>query len=219
MWREQRPGYLEIHRDMVERRIPVPPEFLDWDGSLPHRPLRRAQVAEAVRETAARINAARRPLVTVGIETFRYRLQRDVLRLAEKIGAPVATTVLVEGRLSRWTIPLFMGVHIGGISPTPILRRVDRADLVLNLGAMRTDMDLGARPPPVTRDRSIWAVDGRVERELPQLSPRWRSAISCAGSCGRGCAVTASGSATPTTWAGPGRPPPHRCAWPSCCTR
>src|SRR5262245_20313289 len=24
VWREQRPGYLEIHRDMVERRIPVP---------------------------------------------------------------------------------------------------------------------------------------------------------------------------------------------------
>jgi indolepyruvate decarboxylase len=27
---------------------------------------------------------------------------------------------------------------------------------------MRTDMDLGSRPPQVTRDRSIWAVDGRV---------------------------------------------------------
>jgi len=27
---------------------------------------------------------------------------------------------------------------------------------------MQTDMDLGSRPPQVTRDRSIWAVDGRV---------------------------------------------------------
>src|SRR5262249_40272573 len=54
------------------------------------------------------------------------------------------------------------GVHIGAISPPGILRRVDRADLVLNLGAMRTDMDLGSRPPQVTRDRTIWAVDGRV---------------------------------------------------------
>jgi indolepyruvate decarboxylase len=58
--------------------------------------------------------------------------------------------------------PLYMGVHIGAISPRPMKARVDRADLVLNLGALMTDMDLGSRPQQVTRDRSIWAVDGRV---------------------------------------------------------
>src|SRR5262245_26964411 len=32
IWREQRPGYLEVHRDMVDRPIPVPREIIDWDG-------------------------------------------------------------------------------------------------------------------------------------------------------------------------------------------
>jgi TPP-dependent 2-oxoacid decarboxylase len=161
VWREQRPGYLEVHRDMVERRIPVPKEILAWDGALQFARSDERNVAEAVRDTAARFNASRRPLVTVGIETFRYKLKRDVQRLAETMGAPVATTVLSKGAFPE-DHPLFLGVHIGAISPAAILRRVDRADLVLNLGAMRTDMDLGSRPPPVTRDRSIWAVDGRV---------------------------------------------------------
>jgi TPP-dependent 2-oxoacid decarboxylase len=161
VWREQRPGYLEVHRDMVERRIPVPREILDWDGTLQFARSDEQNVAEAVRDTAARFNAARRPLVTVGIETYRYKLKRDVQRLAETMGAPVATTVLSKGAFPE-DHPLFLGVHIGAISPPGILRRVDRADLVLNLGAMRTDMDLGSRPPQVTRDRSIWAVDGRV---------------------------------------------------------
>jgi indolepyruvate decarboxylase len=161
VWREQRPGYLEVHRDMVERRIPVPRDILEWDGVLHFARSDDANVAEAVRETAARWNAARRPLVTVGIETYRYRLRRDVERLAEKLGAPVATTVLSKGAFPE-DHPLFLGVHIGAISPAGILRRVDRADLVLNLGALQTDMDLGSRPPQVTRDRSIWAVDGRV---------------------------------------------------------
>ena len=161
VWREQRPGYLEVHRDMVERRIPVPKEILDWDGTLQFARSDEQNVAEAVRDTAARFNAARRPLVTVGIETYRYKLKRDVQRLAETMGAPVATTVLSKGAFPE-DHPLFLGVHIGAISPPGILRRVDRADLVLNLGAMRTDMDLGSRPPQVTRDRSIWAVDGRV---------------------------------------------------------
>ena len=161
VWREQRPGYLEVHRDMVERRIPVPKEILAWDGALQFARSDEQNVAEAVRDTAARFNASRRPLVTVGIETFRYKLKRDVQRLAETMGAPVATTVLSKGAFPE-DHPLFLGVHIGAISPAAILRRVDRADLVLNLGAMRTDMDLGSRPPSVTRDRSIWAVDGRV---------------------------------------------------------
>src|SRR5262249_49207817 len=104
---------------------------------------------------------ARGPLVTVGIEPYRYRLRRDVEKLADKLGAPVATPVLPKGAFPE-DPPLFLGVHIGAISPPGILRRVDSADLVLNLGAMQTDMDLGSRPPQVTRDRSIWAVDGRV---------------------------------------------------------
>jgi TPP-dependent 2-oxoacid decarboxylase len=161
IWREQRPGYLEVHRDMVERRIPVPRELIAWDGALHFARSDESNVAEAVRDTTARFNAARRPLVTVGIEAYRYKLRRDVQRLAERMGAPVATTVLSKGAFPE-DHPLFLGVHIGAISPPGILRRVDRADLVLNLGAMQTDMDLGSRPPQVTRDRSIWAVDGRV---------------------------------------------------------
>jgi indolepyruvate decarboxylase len=58
--------------------------------------------------------------------------------------------------------PLAMGVHIGPLSPPSIRRRVDEADLVLNLGTLLTDMNLGSRAPRITRDRSIWAVGNRV---------------------------------------------------------
>src|SRR5256885_12772495 len=97
----------------------------------------------------------------VGIETFRFKLQREVRALAERMGAPVTTTVLAKGAFPM-DHPLHMGVHIGPISPRPIVDRVDRADLVLNLGTLLTDMNLGSRPPSITRDRSIWAVGGRV---------------------------------------------------------
>ena len=32
IWAEQRPGYIEIHRDMVDREIVVPDELIEWDG-------------------------------------------------------------------------------------------------------------------------------------------------------------------------------------------
>jgi indolepyruvate decarboxylase len=161
IWREQRPGYLEIHRDMVERPIPVPREILEWDGALHFARSDERRVDEAVRETAARFAAAHRPFTMVGIETFRFKLQREVRELAERMGAPVTTTVLAKGAFPM-DHPLHMGVHIGPLSPPPIVRRVDRADLVLNLGTLLTDMNLGSRPPQITRDRSIWAVGGRV---------------------------------------------------------
>ena len=161
VWREQRPGYVEIHRDMVERPIPVPRGIIEWDGALHFGRSDERRVDEAVRETVQRFNAARRPLTMIGIETFRYKLQKDIRALAERMGAPVTTTVLGKGAFPM-DHPLFMGVHIGPLSPPPIVKRVDRADLVLNLGTLLTDMNLGSRPPQITRDRSIWAVGGRV---------------------------------------------------------
>jgi TPP-dependent 2-oxoacid decarboxylase len=161
VWREQQPGYLEIHRDMVERRIPVPPAIQEFDGVLHFSRSDDRKVTEAVRDTAERWNAARRPLVMVGIETWRFRVQREVRALAEKMGAPVTTSVLAKGAFPM-DHPLFMGVDIGRISPPPIRRRVLRADLVLSLGTLLTDMDLGGRPPQIIRSRSIWAVNNRV---------------------------------------------------------
>jgi TPP-dependent 2-oxoacid decarboxylase len=162
VWREQQPGYVEIHRDMVERRIPVPRAIVDWDGALHFARSDERKVDEAVRETTARFNAARRPVTLVGIETYRFKLQREVRRLAERMGAPVASDVLAKGAFPM-DHPLYMGVHIGRISPEPIRDRVDRADLVLSLGTLMTDMDLGGRPPSILRGRSIRAANGRVD--------------------------------------------------------
>ena len=67
-----------------------------------------------------------------------------------------------------------------------------RADLVLNLGTLLTDMNLGSRPPQITRDRSIWAVGNRVNVELSTPTPTSASATSCARCSASACAATAS---------------------------
>ena len=161
MWREQRPGYLEIHRDMVERTIVVPDTIRAWDGTLEFARSDERKTAEAARDTAVRFNAARKPAVIVGIETFRYKLTREVVKLVERMGAPCMTTVLGKGAFPM-DHPQFMGVHIGPLSPPPIRRRVDAADLVINLGTLLTDMNLGSRPPQIMRERSVWAVGNKV---------------------------------------------------------
>lgn len=162
IWAEQRPGYVEIHRDMVDREIEVPEELIEWDGHLRFYESDARKVEEAARETAAMFNASHRPVVIAGIEIHRYKLAHDLVELAEKMGAPVLATVLGKGAFPM-DHPLYMGVHVGPISPAPIVARMDEADFVLNLGCLRTDMNFGNRPPRLIQEKTAWAVDRRVD--------------------------------------------------------
>ncbi|HLH77216.1 MAG TPA: thiamine pyrophosphate-binding protein [Candidatus Binataceae bacterium] len=163
VWAEQRPGYIEIHRDMVDREIEVPAELGEWDGRL-HFPAttNSHRVQEAARETAALWNASRQPILVVGIETRRYKLEREILTLAERLGAPVLSTFLAKGAFPM-DHPLFMGVQIGELSAPPIVERLKAADLMLNLGCERTDMNYGNRPPHINYERTVWAAEHRVD--------------------------------------------------------
>ncbi len=162
MWAEQRPGYIEIHRDMVDQEIEVPPELIAWDGALQFLPSDPRKVEEAARETAAMFNASLKPLLVAGIEIHRYKLARELITLAERMGAPVLTTVLGKGAFPM-DHPLFMGVQVADISAPSILQRMKEADLTINLGCLKTDMNFCNQPPNIIREQSIWAVDRHVD--------------------------------------------------------
>jgi TPP-dependent 2-oxoacid decarboxylase len=162
VWAEQRPGYIEIHRDMVDCEIEVPPELIAWDGLLEFRPSDPRQVEEAARETVEMFNAARKPLLIAGIEIHRYKLARELITLAERMGVPVLSTVLGKGAFPM-DHPQFMGVQVADISAPPIVARMNEADLTINLGCLKTDMNFGNQPPNIIRERSIWAVDCHVD--------------------------------------------------------
>jgi indolepyruvate decarboxylase len=131
---EHRPGYIEIHRDTVDTPIPVPKDIVEWDGSFPRPGSDRRKLGEAVGETAARIRTAKSPILIGGVELFRERAERDFLRLAEKLGVPVVTTVLAKG-VFPMDHPQHMGIHIGPFSAPKI---------------------------QVLRERSVWAANQRV---------------------------------------------------------
>ncbi len=162
IWLNQQPGYLEIHRDMVEQEIPVPKQIVSWNGDLPYPQSDRHKLDEAVRDTAERFNRAHHPLVLVGIEAYRFKLAKEIVKLVEKIGVPCCTSVLAKGAFPM-NHPLYMGVYIGAISPSRIRKRVEKADLIIGLGMLLTDIELGGgQPPEALRHRSIWAVENRV---------------------------------------------------------
>jgi len=166
---ELRPGYLEIHRDMVDVEIPVPKAIRAWDGRFAPPASDARKLREAVADTVARLRAAKRPVLIGGVELFRERAEKSFRTLAEKLAAPVVTTVLAKG-VFPMDHPLHMGIHIGPFSPKPIEKRVREADLVLSMGNQLTDMNLGAARPQVKRERSVWAVSNRVNVSFHQYT-------------------------------------------------
>lgn len=162
IWLNQQPGYIEIHRDMVEREIVVPKQILSWNGDLPYPQSDRHKLNEAVRETAARFDRAQRPLVLVGIEAYRFKIAKEIVKLVEKMGVPCCTSVLAKGAFPM-NHPLYLGVYAGVVSPRGIRARVEQADLIISLGMFLTDIEMGgSQPPEALRHRSIWAVENRV---------------------------------------------------------
>jgi len=161
VWADRRPGYIEIHRDMVERVVDVPHRLIEWTGRLPERHSDAPTVRAAAQETAQRINAARAPVVIAGIECHRYRLTGELLRLLERSGVPCATTVLAKGAIPI-DHPQHLGVYIGAISPRSIRERVDGADVLINLGTLLTDMNLMMRAPTFRLTNAVSAVDDTV---------------------------------------------------------
>jgi indolepyruvate decarboxylase len=161
IWAESRPGYLEIHRDLVELPIPVPKHIVEWDGHFPAPRSDVRKLKEAVTDVAERIQVAKKPILIGGVELYRDRAEGAFQKLAEKLGAPVVTTILAKG-VFPMDHPQHMGIHVGTFSAQKINERVREADLVLAFGTQLTDLNLGATKPQVQRDRSVWATSNRV---------------------------------------------------------
>lgn len=158
---EHRPGYLEIHRDLTDRTIPIPKEIARFNGRFPRAASDSRKLDEAVRDCGERIRSAKKPVLIGGVELFRAGAEGDFLKLAEKLKAPVVTTPLAKG-VFPMDHPQHMGIHMGPFSAKAVQDRVRAADLVLAMGTQLTDMNLGAARPQVRREHAVWATSGRV---------------------------------------------------------
>ena len=134
---KEAPVYLEIPRDMVSADIDVPEEVDHIELPVDDR-----AVDEAAREILARLTSAGRPVIIVGVEVHRFRLQPQVIALAERLNVPVASSLLGRGVFPT-RHPNFIGTYLGVVSPAPLREMVERADCVLLLGELVSDTGLG----------------------------------------------------------------------------
>jgi len=147
-----RPVYLEVPRDLVDAAC----EPVVARGPTPWS-------AEAVREVAtrtlARLRAAERPILLVDVEVRRFGLEPIVGALAARWSLPIVTTFSGRGLMA--THPGLVGSWLGGAGDASIDALVGQSDLVLGLGILHSDVNLGATVGLDAR-RLVDARDGLV---------------------------------------------------------
>ena len=116
------------------QKLPYDAEIQPFEGRIPNLAF---AVEDALVEKAAKtIDQAERPVIIAG---FGARGQGNkLLRLAEKISAPIVTTFRAKGVIDE-AHPLCAGIH-GGLGSTTAAELVRKADLLVVIGSSFSDL-------------------------------------------------------------------------------
>ncbi|MFC1713824.1 alpha-keto acid decarboxylase family protein [Candidatus Poribacteria bacterium] len=156
VYRQKRPGYIELPRDMVDAR-----------GQQLHQPADRDVPSDpdtlrsAVQEIADLINEGEDPVILAGVELHRFGFQDKLLELIEKTNIPVAATVLGKSVI-REDHPLYLGIYEGAMGRDEVRQFVEDSDCVIILGAFMTDMNLGIYTAKLDREHTIYVTSEKV---------------------------------------------------------
>jgi indolepyruvate decarboxylase len=151
---DSRPVYIELPRDMVGAECaPVAaasPSPVDADA-----------VAACADEIMERLGRAQRPMVMVGVELRRYRLEDKVTLLTRRLGLPVATSFMGRGLLADRQAPL-IGTYMGLAGDAAVTEAIEESDALLLLGVIISDTNFGVSARHVDMRGAIVAAERQV---------------------------------------------------------
>jgi TPP-dependent 2-oxoacid decarboxylase len=152
----KRPVYLEIPRDLVyveiEEAPHLPPPVKQTDPEA---------LAEVIAETLAMLRQAKSPVLLAGVELHRFGLQEQVIKLAEKLGIPVCSTMLGKSVFPE-SHPQYIGIYNGEAGDPSVRDTVEESDCLLMLGVFMTDINLGMFTSHLEPKRTVYAVSEHI---------------------------------------------------------
>lgn len=154
---QKRPVYLEIPRDQIYADIgnPIP---VKSPVTIPDP----EALQEALNESISMLTQAKRPVILVDIEIQRHGLQPQVIALAERLQAPVCSTLLGKSAFPE-SHPAFAGVYSGSVGDPNMRELVETSDGLLMLGVLPTDINLGLFTAKFNPHATIDASSDRVQ--------------------------------------------------------
>lgn len=153
----KRPVYLEIPLNMMTLQCKQP-ESLEIDTTINTE---QDTLNESISETLSMLESADNPAILAGIEPNRLDVADKLERLIDRSGYPFATTLLGKGVVPE-KHKQFSGVYNGRMGSDVARKTIEGADLLLNLGALMTDMNLGIWTADLDKSKMVVANSDRV---------------------------------------------------------
>ncbi|MFA4924140.1 MAG: thiamine pyrophosphate-binding protein, partial [Ignavibacteriaceae bacterium] len=154
----QQPVYISLPADVVMMKCNRPDTF-----HFPTHPKSNPEaLEEAIRETVKMLDKAEKPVVIGDVELVRFKLQKDFEDFINKTGFPFVTQMLGKTLISEHH-PQFIGLYEGDRSREYVRNRVESADCILQLGALKTDFNTGGFTTNLDDSKMISANIGYVK--------------------------------------------------------
>ncbi|KAF3936681.1 hypothetical protein ABW19_dt0200123 [Dactylella cylindrospora] len=135
-----RPVYIALPTDMALRKISAAPLETPIDLSLhPNDADIENDVLQTITEM---IYGANNAVILVDACAIRHRVVEEVHDLIEKSQLPAFATPMSKGAIDE-THPRYGGVYIGDVSRPDVKKAVESADLLLSIGALKSDFNSG----------------------------------------------------------------------------
>jgi len=158
--RRNGPVYIELPRDHVDALL-----LYNHRPALVEPSSDRHTLAEALADVQQMVASSKRPVILAGVEIHRFGLQDALIKLAEKTGIPITSSLLGKSVVAE-NHPLFVGVYEGRMCRDEVRQFVEESDCILMLGCFLTDIDMAGDLDRLNDDRCIYATseDIRIRR-------------------------------------------------------
>jgi pyruvate decarboxylase len=143
-WVKSRPVYIALPTDVVQKKIEGERLETLIDLSYPENdPDREKYVLDVVLKY---LYGAKRPVILVDSCAIRHRVLKEVHDLIDKTGLPVFVTPMGKGAVNE-NHRSYGGVYAGDGSLPAVKAQVEASDLILTIGAIKSDFNTGKHSP------------------------------------------------------------------------
>lgn len=133
-----RPVYISLPSDMVQKKVDG--DRLNTPLNLEFAPNEQEKEDYVVDVVLKYLHAAKNPVILVDACAIRHRALKETHALVEKSGIPTFVAPMGKGAVDE-TLPNYGGVYAGDGSNAGVKERVESADLILNIGAIKSDFN------------------------------------------------------------------------------
>ncbi|KAI9822429.1 MAG: Pyruvate decarboxylase 1 [Pycnora praestabilis] len=137
-WLQSRPVYITLPTDMVQKKIEGERLKTPIDLTFPTNDVEREDYVVAT--VLKYLHAAKNPVILIDACAVRHKVLDEVHELVLKSKLPTFVAPMGKGAVDE-TLPNYGGVYAGNGSNEGVAERVESSDLILTVGAIKSDFN------------------------------------------------------------------------------